>query len=52
MALEIKILDFLHCTCTGGQLVKALFAQVDGRENFAFTFQPGIDDSDIYPSVY
>ena len=36
----------------GGQLVKTLFAHVDGKQNFAFVFQPGFGDSDIYPSMY
>ena len=34
---------------TGGQLVKTYFAHVDKAENFTFTFEPGFDDSDIYP---
>ena len=31
--------------------MKNLFAHVDGNENFAFAFQPGISDSDIYPGM-
>ena len=31
--------------------MKTLFAYVDKTENFTFTFQPGISDSDIYPGM-
>ena len=29
--------------------MKTYFAHVDKAENFTFTFEPGFDDSDIYP---
>ena len=35
----------------GGQLMKTFFAYVDETENFTFTFQRGIGDSDIYPGM-
>ena len=35
----------------GSRPMKTPFAYVDRTENFTFTFQPGFDDSDVYPGM-
>ena len=50
--LVIKWPVFLIIITLGGtNVVRERFASIHGKDNFTFVYEPGIGDTDIYPST-
>lgn len=42
--------DYCYSTTGGTSVVRQRFAMIHGENDFTFVYEPGIGDTDIYPS--